>query len=39
VQFLHIAPSTKRIKIESMGIEYDEEALASGEYDELLMGE
>lgn len=27
----------KRRKIESMGIEYDEEALASGEYDEILI--
>lgn len=27
----------KRLKIESMGISYDEEALASGEYDEMLI--
>ena len=27
----------KRLKIESMGIEYNEEALASGEYDDLLI--
>lgn len=27
----------KRLKIESMGIEYDEEALADGEYDEILI--
>lgn len=27
----------KRVKIESLGIEYDEDSLASGEYDELLM--
>ena len=27
----------KRKKIEAMGIEYDEEALAAGEYDEVLM--
>ncbi len=27
----------KRLKIEGMGMEYDEEALASGEYDEILM--
>lgn len=27
----------KRLKIEAMGIEYDEEALASGEYDEILI--
>lgn len=28
----------KRNKIEAMGIEYDEEALAAGEYDEMLIG-
>jgi hypothetical protein len=27
----------KRLKIEAMGVEYDEEALAYGEYDDLLM--
>ncbi len=27
----------KRIKIEAMGIEYDEDALASGEYDDILI--
>lgn len=27
----------KRLKIEDMGIEYDEEALADGEYDDILM--
>jgi hypothetical protein len=27
----------KNEKIEALGIEYDEEALASGEYDELLV--
>lgn len=27
----------KRLKIEAMGIEYDEEALAAGEYDEILI--
>jgi len=27
----------KRQKIEGMGIEYDEEALAAGEYDEILI--
>ena len=29
----------KRMKIESMGIEYDEEALASGEYDDILFND
>lgn len=28
----------KRLKIESMGIDYDEEALAAGEYDDILIG-
>lgn len=28
----------KRKKIEAMGLEYDEEALASGEYDDILLG-
>ena len=27
----------KRKKIEELGLEYDEEALANGEYDELLI--
>jgi uncharacterized protein with GYD domain len=27
----------KRKKIEAMGVEYDEEALASGEYDNILI--
>ena len=27
----------KRLKIEAMGIEYDEEALADGEYDDVLI--
>jgi hypothetical protein len=27
----------KRLKIESMGVEYDEEALAAGEYDDILI--
>lgn len=29
----------KRVKIEALGIEYDEEALATGEYDDLLMND
>ncbi len=29
----------KRVKIESIGIEYDEEALAAGEYDDILISE